>query len=106
MEKQNEKFLVYFYIEENGSLSAFCPDFGQATGGRNRIEAENMAADLLNCLVDLEQYKHLLDHKNRTNHYKSKADEVYYKFTGETLSTEKRKKAFYKYITPKLYICK
>ena len=104
MEKQDEKFLVYFYIEENGSLSAFCPDFGQATGGRNRIEAENMAADLLNGLVDLEEYKQLSDNKNRITHYQTNTEEVYYNFTGENLSSEQRKKAFYKYITPKLYI--
>ena len=94
MEKQNEKFLFYFYPEENGSISAFCPDFGQATGGRNRIEAENMSADLLNGLVDLEEY------------YQTNPEEVYYNFTGEKLSYEQRKKAFYKYITPKLYVCK
>ena len=106
MEKQNEKFLFYFYPEENGSISAFCPDFGQATGGRNRIEAENMSADLLNGLVDLEEYKQLCDIKNRITHYQTNPEEVYYNFTGEKLSYEQRKKAFYKYITPKLYGCK
>jgi uncharacterised protein family (UPF0150) len=104
MEKQ--KFLVYFYPEENGAFSCFCPDFGQATGGRNRIEAENMAADLLNCLVDLEEYRNIVESSNRINHSETNASEVYHKFTGEHLNFKQSKKAFYKYITPKLYIGK
>lgn len=104
MERKNVgKFLVYFYPEEDGSFSAFCPDFGQATGGSNRLQAERMAGDLVNGLLDLEQYGNLADHKNRKKHCDVDPDKLYFEFTGEKLNDKAKEGVYYKYIRPEVY---
>lgn len=101
--KKVGKFLVYFYPEEDGKFSAFCPDFGQATGGSNRAEAERMAADLVNGLLDLKEYKHLEDSKNRKKYCDVDPDKLYLEFTGEELSEKDKKDVYHKYIRPEVY---
>ena len=97
------KFLVYFYPELDGSYSAFSPDFGQATGGSSRAQAERMAGDLVNGLLDLKEYQHLEDRKNRKKHCDVDPDKLYLEFTGEELSKEAKKGVYYKYIRPEIY---
>ena len=104
MERKNlGKFLFYFYPEEDGSFSAFCPDFGQATGGNNKSQAERMAGDLVNGLLDLEEYKYLEDHSNRKRHWEVDPAELYLNFTGEELKEKDKKNVYHKYIRPEVY---
>lgn len=107
MKKRNKnKFLVFFYPEANGAYSVFSPDFKQSTCGRNKSEARRMAADLLNILFDLEEYKNLRDAKNRKTHLEVDPCELYYEFTGDRLEHDDSKGVFYRYVSPKLYVCK
>ena len=104
MERKNVgKFLVYFYPELDGSYSAFSPDFGQATGGSNRSQAERMAGDLVNGLLDLEEYKYLEDHSNRKRHWEVDPDKLYFEFTGERLKNKAKERTYYKYIRSEIY---
>ena len=104
--KRRNKFLFYFYPEVNGSYSAFSPDFGQATGGKGKHQAERMAGDLALGLLDLDEYKYLEDHRNRKRHWEVDPDELNLEFTEEELSKEAKKGVYYKYIRPQVYhIC-
>lgn len=104
MKKRNRnKFLVFFYPEKQG-YSVFAADFNTATSGKNKSEAKRMAGDLLNILWDLEEYKELLNPKNRKSHLAVNPLDLYYECTGERL--DHNKGIFYRYITPKLHLCK
>ena len=104
--KNKNSFLFLFYPESSGAYSAFAVDFGQATSGNTKYKAERMAGDLLNILVDLEEYTYLKDDKNRKKHWEVDPDELYYEFTGDSLSEEDRKSVYYKYIYPRAYYIK
>lgn len=107
MKKRNRnKFLVVFYPEQDKGYSVFAPDFGQSTCGKNKSEAIRMAADLLNILYDLEEYQNLRDVKNRKTHLELDPCELYYEFTGDRLEHNDSKGVFYRYVSPKLYVCK
>lgn len=104
--RDKNKFLFFFYPEERGHYSVFSPDFYQATCGRNKSEAKRMAGDLANILWDLEEYKDLGDLKKRKTHLEVDPLDLYYECTGQELKHNEREGIFYRYVSPKLYVCK
>ena len=62
-----------------------------------------MAGDLVNGLLDLEEYKYLEDHSNRKRHWEVDPDKLYFEFTGERLKNKAKERTYYKYIRPEIY---
>ena len=104
--RDRNKFLFFFYPEEGGHYSVFSPDFYQATCGRNKSEAKRMASDLANILWDLPEHKELLNIRNRKTHLNVDHNRLYYDMTGERLEKKDSDRVFYRYVRPKLYVCK